>query len=135
MASDPLMSQDEIERLFSQTKERMSAEAGEASPAGGESNAPAEAADRPMGGAAPSDKASDSSQDGISSNDIDFLLSQAERALESVDHGADTALPPGLASYKFEDLSASPPPAEAASLDLIRDVELDLKIELGRTNM
>jgi flagellar motor switch protein FliN/FliY len=70
--------------------------------------------------------------------DLDFLLSQAEQALASIDdqdgpNGATT--PPGVVSFRLEEFSSASPSTEVATLDLIRDVELDVKIELGRTNM
>lgn len=69
----------------------------------------------------------------IAQGDIELLLEQAERALASV---ADPAQPlPGLREFTFEDFSGAPPSTEAATLDLIRDVELDVRIELGRTHL
>src|SRR5262249_23772819 len=38
-------------------------------------------------------------------------------------------------SYTLQEFSPAAPSTEAATLDLIRDVELDMKIELGRTHM
>ena len=43
--------------------------------------------------------------------------------------------PPGVTPYKLVDFGGTPASTENATLDLLRDVELDLKIELGRTNM
>jgi flagellar motor switch protein FliN/FliY len=43
--------------------------------------------------------------------------------------------PPGVTPYKLTDFGGAPPSTENATLDLLRDVELDLKIELGRTHM
>jgi flagellar motor switch protein FliN/FliY len=68
-------------------------------------------------------------------DDIELLLSHAERALASARAPAAPELPPGVSSFKFEDFSGAPPSTEAATIELIRDVELDLKIELGRTHM
>ncbi len=39
------------------------------------------------------------------------------------------------APFKFEDFTGAPASTEVATIELIRDVELDLKIELGRTHM
>ena len=44
-------------------------------------------------------------------------------------------MPQGIHAFRFEELSGAPASTETATLDLIRDVELDLKIELGRTQM
>lgn len=153
MANDPLMSQDEIERLFSPTPGLASggatgaASAGQAS--GGDGGSPltqdaiekilnsgksAQASSMPAAGK-DTTASSLAGEGGIMPNDIDYLLTQAQRALESVDaaHGGD--LPSGVTSYRLQELSGSPANTEAATLDLIRDVELDLKIELGRTHM
>jgi len=71
----------------------------------------------------------------ISQSDIESLLHQAEKALASIEEGPSEPVPPGVASFRWEELSAAPASAESANLDLIRDVELDLCIELGRTQM
>jgi flagellar motor switch protein FliN/FliY len=71
----------------------------------------------------------------LAPGDLDYLLNQAEQALASVQSGTSTAPPPGVAAFRLEELSGAAPSQDNATLDLIRDVELDLKIELGRTNM
>ena len=72
--------------------------------------------------------------DVIAQSDIDYLLNQAEAALASID--ADAAeLPEGLQSFKLEEFSGTPASSEVATLDLMRDVQLDVRIELGRTHM
>jgi flagellar motor switch protein FliN/FliY len=117
MADDPLVSQADIDKLLS-----------EAAPAG----APlpdAKGARPPTAGQPPLDA-------DIAPRDIDYLLTQAERALASVNAEHDGGLPPGLSSYRLEEFSSGSPAATAtATLDLVRDVELDVKIELGRTQM
>jgi flagellar motor switch protein FliN/FliY len=40
-----------------------------------------------------------------------------------------------MAPFKLADFGGTPASTETATLDLLRDVELDLKIELGRTQM
>lgn len=80
--------------------------------------------------AAASRKASGSS----TANDMEFLLSHAEQALASLDEPADD-MPAGIAPFQFKDLAASPPSADEATLELVREVQLELKIELGRTQM
>ncbi len=67
--------------------------------------------------------------------DIDFLLRQAEQALESVNTAADEDLPQDVSAYRLEELCGAAASTESATFDLIRDVELDLRIELGRTHM
>jgi len=70
--------------------------------------------------------------------DLEFLLDQAEEALASIDGPggpAGASVPPGVVSFRLEEFSGASASTEVATLDLIRDVELDVKIELGRTNM
>ncbi len=71
----------------------------------------------------------------IATQDIEYLLAQAEKALESVNSGRLGEIPSGVSSYRLDEFSPATPSTETATLDLIRDVELDLKIELGRTHM
>ena len=65
---------------------------------------------------------------------IDQLLSQTVEALASVDNPTDAPLE-GLAPFELRELSGAPASTEAATIELIRDVELDLRIELGRTQI
>lgn len=71
----------------------------------------------------------------IASDDIELLLSHAERALASAQQPASNELPQGVKPFRFEDFGGAPASTETATIELIRDVELDLKIELGRTQM
>jgi flagellar motor switch protein FliN/FliY len=65
---------------------------------------------------------------------VDSLLDQAQAALAGIDEPA-APLPPGVKPFEFTNLAGAAPVNEPASLDLLRDVQLDLKIELGRTRM
>ena len=56
------------------------------------------------------------------------LLEDAESALNQIDA-------PAPRPFELEDLIGSGGPPEKCSIDLLRDVDLDLKIELGRTHM
>ena len=67
-------------------------------------------------------------------DDAALLLAQAEQALASVENPVDPAIS-GISPFQFPDLTGSPASSEKATLDLLRDVELDLRIELGRTEM
>ncbi len=70
----------------------------------------------------------------IPQGDVEFLLDQATQALESID--ATVGGPPaGATAFHLPEFGGTPVSGEAATLDLISDVELDLKIELGRTHM
>jgi flagellar motor switch protein FliN len=59
------------------------------------------------------------------------LLQEAQEALDQIE---DTA-PRQPAAFQLEDLVGHEGPPEKCSIDLLRDVDLDLKIELGRTQM
>lgn len=74
-----------------------------------------------------------SHSDAVSQDDIELLLNQAEAAIASIESPAE--LPPGVQTFKLDDFGGSPASTEAATLELVRDVQLDLKIELGRTHM
>lgn len=74
------------------------------------------------------------SESDIPREDIDYLLRQAEQAIASL-NAADTTLPPGVITFQLPEFAGAPPSTETATLDLIKEVELDVKIELGRTRM
>ena len=57
------------------------------------------------------------------------LLEEAEAALHGLNRGA-TPQP-----FQLEDLVGTGGPPEKCSIELLNDVDLDLKIELGRTHM
>lgn len=115
--AERLLGQGEIERLLSQ--------AGKSAPAPAkQSVAQEKAASTPMAG-----------EGSLAPHDIEVLLSQAERALASATEPAPGELPPSVSHFRLPDFSPSPSSTENATLDLIRDVELDLRIELGRTQM
>lgn len=71
----------------------------------------------------------------MAQGDIDFLLNQAERALESIDSDNPSSMPVAAAKFSLEEFAGAPASTENTTIDLIRDVELDLRIELGRTQM
>jgi flagellar motor switch protein FliN/FliY len=70
----------------------------------------------------------------MASGDAEYLLQQAQEALASVDTPRSDATP-GISAFRFEEFGGAPASTEAATLELIRDVELDVRIELGRTQM
>lgn len=59
------------------------------------------------------------------------LLQEAQEALAQMEQGSTVQ----AKSFQLEDLIGSEGPPEKCSIDLLRDVDLDLKIELGRTRM
>jgi flagellar motor switch protein FliN/FliY len=67
-------------------------------------------------------------------DDIQLLIAHAQQAIASVDQPADPGIP-GLAPFQFKDLAGAPASGEKATLELLQDVDLDLRIELGRTQM
>jgi flagellar motor switch protein FliN/FliY len=93
-----------------------------AQPSGGGVASAAMASRRPVSGGV-----------GSTGDDVQFLLEQAEQAIASINQPSE--IPGGATPFQFRDLNSSPPSADKASLDLLRDVELDLRIELGRTQM
>jgi flagellar motor switch protein FliN/FliY len=117
------------------TRPQLAAAAVSASAPRGTATAPAMPAStsaRAGGGTTSSHGATEASIDSAS-DDIQMLLEQAEQAIASVNDPS----PPhaGIQAFQFRDLVGSPPSNEKATIDLLRDVELDLKIELGRTHM
>ena len=67
-------------------------------------------------------------------DDIGFLLSQAEQAIASVDQPVDPAVS-GISPFQLRDFSSAPASGEKATIELLKDVDLDVRIELGRTQM
>ena len=113
------VNQDEIEELLRQ-----------AETSGGVASPPTPPSDdfASVLGAGPQDP------NAINQSDIDSLLVQAQAALASAEEPL-AELPPGVRPFEFKNLAGSGAAREPAALDLIRDVQLDLKIELGRTHM
>ena len=72
----------------------------------------------------------------VSQNDIELLLNKAEQALESIDEAdSQTVLPAGIRSFEFQKFGGTAANTDSATLELMRDVQLDMTIELGRTHM
>ena len=121
--SEDMLGQDEIEKLLSEAGTGTSSPTPAATP-------PAAAQQPTAATAAPAPVAGDES---IAQQDVEYLLNQAEEALKSIDTSGES--PPNVTSFRLQEFSGAPASAESATLDLIRDVELNLKIELGRTQM
>jgi flagellar motor switch protein FliN len=139
MADEKVISQDDIEKLLSQAPG--SAAKSAASP-GAAAATPSEA----RGGEDPVSKQGGetinasvpeppSGEGNMAEKDIEFLLNQAEKALESINSSAGSVMPQGVSSFRLQEFGGAPASTETATLDLVRDVELNLKIELGRTHM
>ena len=149
MADDSeLIGQNEIDSLLNQAKgpsETPPTGAGAAGPksatgsagvsvVGGAATATqAGASTRAAGGSTAGSRRSTEAVAGSPGDDIQLLLDQAEQAIASVNDASPS--PADFQAFQFRDLAGSPPSSEKATIDLLRDVELDLKIELGRTHM
>lgn len=70
----------------------------------------------------------------VGGDDLELLLSQAEQAIASADDPVAAELA-GIAPFQLKDFGGTPASSDKATLELLRDVELGLKIELGRTHM
>jgi len=139
--------QDEIEQLLSQAQEGgASAEQAKSTPASQDAGSVDQAEiEALMGGsgspaapAATAPAAPESGSDPVSQTDIELLLNKAEQALDSIEEPGNSqsgALPPGVKSFEFKPFSGTSANKEAATLELMRDVQLDMTIELGRTHM
>lgn len=153
MADDPL-GQDDIEQLLRHAQKASAGDASAGTPPGGAAapaSQPAEGAldqseiealmagagspgqmpPRPATRTAPPPTADEGAA--VTQGDIELLLNQAQEALNSIDAPAD--LPPGVVPFKLTDFSGTPASNEITTLELVRDVQLNLKIELGRTHM
>ena len=71
----------------------------------------------------------------MAQGDVEYLLNQAELALASVDNPLALPADLNIKPFQLKDFSGAPASKEVATLALVRDVELDVKIELGRTQM
>jgi flagellar motor switch protein FliN/FliY len=137
VSDDGPLGQDEVERLLAQAR----AEGPGAPPAAPSAPTPAQplptaALDQSEiealfagGGGAPPAKPKSAA-----SAHMEGLLNKAQQALASVDEPR-APLPPGVKPFEFRNLAGRAANPDSASLDLLRDVQLDLKIELGRTHM
>jgi flagellar motor switch protein FliN/FliY len=83
----------------------------------------------------PASKQRDAADERVAEEDLELLLDHAQQAIASVDQPLDPAPADGAVPFRLSDFSGAPPSAEGATLELIRDVELDVRIELGRANM
>jgi len=75
-----------------------------------------------------------SDEDSPDADDLQHLFDQAEQALASVDDPTQNELD-GIQSFQLRSFSGATPSTKKATLELLRDVELNLRIELGRTHM
>ncbi|MCA9234583.1 MAG: flagellar motor switch protein FliN [Planctomycetales bacterium] len=146
------MGQDEIEQLLRSAQEAGGAGGGESAPASSKpvvdesldqseiekllSGSPVSMASAaaPSAAAVSSPPAAGGDDGMISQGDIESLLNSTEAALGSLNEPM-SSLPPGIKSFEFQDFASVGANADSATLELMRDVQLDLTIELGRTHM
>jgi flagellar motor switch protein FliN len=120
------LGQDEIEALLKS--------GGVPSPPPAATSSPAAPPPRPAAATAAAPKPATAPASNQPATDIELLLNHAQAAIASVQAEHD-ALPAGAKAFTLQDFAGSAPSTESATFDLIRDVELDLEIELGRTHM
>ncbi len=82
-------------------------------------------------GQPPSAPTSPSGTSAATADNAAKLLEQAEAALQGLDAGQTYSPQP----FQLEDLVGEGGPPEKCSMELLNDVDLDLRIELGRTRM
>jgi flagellar motor switch protein FliN/FliY len=137
----PTAKQDDIEELLRQAQmasglmpDGASPESPVATSAQAEAPAPRAAATATLETTAPDVAVKPATTGSMVGDDVQFLLAQAEQAIASV---AQPSQPPlaGLAPFELKDLTGAPASGEKATLELLNDVDLDLRIELGRTQM
>ena len=92
------------------------------------------AAAGPDAAAGAPERAADEAVGKTPQDDVELLLDQAQQALGSIDDPVAN-MPAGAQAFRFKDFVGTPASTEEATLQLMQDVELDLKIELGRTHM
>lgn len=135
MSDDQELRQDDIEALFAQA-----GGGGSEEPSGGDQpqrpqqEAPPAAQSPPPSQPAKQPATSAGDDLGLAQGDIELLLQHAQDALNSVEQGGEPA-PAETQPFSLREFSGAPASTDEATLDLLRDVELDLKIELGRTHM
>ena len=137
MAEPNKLDTDEIENLL---REAQAAAGIDAEPAAGDE--PAQSAPQFSGAAdfasqtatAAPPRSAPPSAGSIVGDDINYLLSQAEQAIASVDQPVDPAVS-GISPFQLRDFSSAPASGEKATIELLKDVDLDVRIELVRTQM
>jgi flagellar motor switch protein FliN/FliY len=128
---------DEKERVSQDDIEKLLAQAGASAAPVGQSDVDALLASAATPAPSKPAAAKSASYEGVSPDDIELLLNKAEEALASIDSGKEgsQALPVGMRTFEFEKFRGSSANSEAATLELMRDVQLDMTVELGRTHM
>jgi len=124
-------SQDEIDRLLNSGDSNDPEPEAESSPetdAAPAATSMRDAGPAPAADAPPTPHAAEKLGD-----DIQLLIQQAEQAADSAAAPNDSGI--NAPQYQLPNFAGTAPSGEKATLELFRDVDLDLKIELGRTQM
>ena len=85
-----------------------------------------------MADPATDEQAAGGEKEHLNADDIEKLLNQASESLEQATAAAP-ATPPE--PFQLDELAADVEAAEGQPIDLLGEVELDLRVELGRTQM
>jgi len=72
--------------------------------------------------------------EGIPRGDLDYLAKRADESLRSI-AATQMTLPTEVIEFQFPEFGGTVPSSEHATLDQISEVDLDVKVELGRTYM
>jgi len=73
-------------------------------------------------------------EEGIPRGDLDYLAKKADESLRSI-AAIPMNLPNEVIEFQFPEFGGTVPSTEHATLDQISEVDLDVKVELGRTYM
>jgi len=73
-------------------------------------------------------------EEGIPRGDLDYLAKKADDSLRSI-ATMPINLPTEVIEFQFPEFGGTVPSTEHATLDQISEVDLDVKVELGRTYM
>ncbi|MDR2763183.1 MAG: flagellar motor switch protein FliN [Planctomycetaceae bacterium] len=75
----------------------------------------------------------DDDEEGLPRGDLNYLLDRADKSIQSI--VSERLIPAEVMEFQFPEFGGTVPSAEHATLDQISEVELNVKIELGRTDM
>jgi flagellar motor switch protein FliN/FliY len=78
--------------------------------------------------------ANEEDEDGIPRGDLDYLAKKADETLGSI-AATPMSLPTEVIEFQFPEFGGTVPSSEHTTLDQISEVDLDVKVELGRTYM
>ncbi|MEW4562252.1 flagellar motor switch protein FliN [Bremerella sp. JC770] len=114
------LDQNDIEALFQNSGPPASSQPKQQPPAAATATQTAPQAPQPGGGQGASD--------------MEYLLNQAEAAIASL-NSPNENMPAGIAPFTLRDFGGAPASTDKTTIDLVRDVELEVKIELGHADM